>query len=264
MVFKKQKSVTAAIHFLKPSPDFSNTKPYAFKYGLESEGIPQTNMEMEEVKDISVFDMRGNEGSFTLETHGFEIIRLQSRLTYNDFFHTSRLPTYFQELEVLLGQRLGASEAKVFRHGIRKRHPTFPISTGRGYSYDQPTSVAHIDTTPGEMLNEVQRQFGAKERNGKVEWINVWKPLRGPLNDWPLVLCDGSSVNRASDLEAADLLYPDLVTENFQVYHCKTHRWYYLSNHQPDEIIVFRQASTSPKRPLGKYRTKNNFLFTVC
>ena len=245
-------TVTAAIHFLKHDSAYSDTKPYAFQYELEGDEIPRTNIETEEVKDIRVHDMRGSEQAFTMATHGFEIMPLRSELTHRDFDDASRLPVYFRELEALLKQRLGASEARVFRHGIRKRHPKFPVSTGQEYGYDQPTSVAHIDTTREELLNQVQQRLPEEERRAKVEWINAWKPLRGPLNDWPLVLCDASSVDPPSDLEAADLLYPDRVTENYQVYHREAHKWYYLSDHRPDEIMVFRQASTSKQELPGK------------
>lgn len=73
---------------------------------------------------------------------------------------------------------------------------------------------------------------------------SVWKPLKGPLNDWPLTFCDASTVQSNMDLEAADLLYPDLATENFQVYHRPEYKWYYLSNQTPSELIVFMQADS--------------------
>ena len=73
---------------------------------------------------------------------------------------------------------------------------------------------------------------------------SIWKPLKGPLNDWPLTFCDASTVQEDVDLEAADLLYPDLATENYQVYHRVEHKWYYLSSQTPSELIVFKQADS--------------------
>lgn len=245
--------VTASIHFLKSNPVFSEEKPYAFRYEIEEGPVPQSNMTMEETHGIKVCDIRNDIRNFTLERNGFEVMQIRCELSREDFLNEGKLATYFQELETTLKKRLRARKAMVFRHGIRKRHPGFPISTGEKYDYDQPTSVAHIDTTPEEMLKEVERQTGLTQKNGNVEWINVWKPLRGPLNDWPLALCDEATVTPKSDLEPADILYPDLATENFQVYHNKRHRWYYLSDHMPDEIIVFRQASTFPGGPQGEW-----------
>lgn len=72
----------------------------------------------------------------------------------------------------------------------------------------------------------------------------MWKPLKGPLNDWPLTVCDASTVDPQADLEAADLLYPDMVTENFQVYHRDTYKWFFLSQQDICEAMVFLQADT--------------------
>jgi hypothetical protein len=71
----------------------------------------------------------------------------------------------------------------------------------------------------------------------------VWKPLKGPLHDWPLAFCDASVVVPDLDLESADLLYPDLATENFQVYYRNHYKWYYLGGQGVNEAIVFTQAS---------------------
>jgi hypothetical protein len=80
---------------------------------------------------------------------------------------------------------------------------------------------------------------------------SVWKPLFGPLNDWPLALCDASTVDAANDLVEVDHVYrmPDgksgRLVENYAVYHSQRHRWYYLSEQSPDEILVFRQVDSS-------------------
>lgn len=73
---------------------------------------------------------------------------------------------------------------------------------------------------------------------------SIWKPLKGPLSDWPLTFCDASTIQKDMDLEPADLLYPNLATENFQVYHRSEQKWYYLSNQTPWELIVFKQADS--------------------
>lgn len=76
------------------------------------------------------------------------------------------------------------------------------------------------------------------------ELNSVWKPLRGPLNDWPLAVCDTKSVNASVDYEPTDLLFPQHVTENFQVHHSPNFKWYYLSDQTEDEMIVFKQSDT--------------------
>jgi hypothetical protein len=66
------------------------------------------------------------------------------------------------------------------------------------------------------------------------------------LNDWPLAVCDAAAVDKTTDLEAADLLYPDLATENYQVYYKPEYKWYYLSSHDVSELMIFKQSDSLP------------------
>lgn len=47
---------------------------------------------------------------------------------------------------------------------------------------------------------------------------SVWKPLRGPLRDWPLALCDPATVE-PDHLTAADIVFKTRATENLQVHY---------------------------------------------
>lgn len=74
---------------------------------------------------------------------------------------------------------------------------------------------------------------------------SVWKPLRGPLEDWPLAVCDARTVDTAVDLAEATILHTDYVNHNCQAHFGKQQRWYYLRNQQPDELMVFRQYDSA-------------------
>lgn len=81
---------------------------------------------------------------------------------------------------------------------------------------------------------------------------SVWKPLRGPLRDWPLALCDAASV-QANDLTPADVVFDTKVTENMQVHHDAAQKWYYLEDQDPSELLVFRQADSHHTGRVGKF-----------
>lgn len=74
--------------------------------------------------------------------------------------------------------------------------------------------------------------------------LNVWRPLFGPLQDWPLGLCDYSSIDPQRDLVPSDNIYTHLVTETYNVYHDNCHRWYFLGDMKPDELLVFKSFDT--------------------
>lgn len=110
--------IQASIHFLKPDVRHQEEKPYAFRYELGIKDVPQSNMEMEKVEGISITNIRGREHDFSLDHNGFEILRHQSALEYEDYHDPKRIPIYFRELEVLLKTSLKANKAEVFRHGV--------------------------------------------------------------------------------------------------------------------------------------------------
>ena len=69
---------------------------------------------------------------------------------------------------------------------------------------------------------------------------SLWRPLFGPLRDWPLGLCDFRSLNLANDLLSSDNILPHKVTETYNVVYNERHEWYYLKDQMPDEILVFK------------------------
>ncbi|KAK3935063.1 hypothetical protein QBC46DRAFT_424225 [Diplogelasinospora grovesii] len=239
-------TVHASLYFLQRDELHKKQRPYTFKFPPNN-GCPKSNLTHEKIDGIPVEDMRGREDQFQLEKNGFTILKVDTGLEYDDFFTHEGVNQYFRLMEEVLKTHLGASRVDLFRHCIRKRHPGYPVSDGSTYDYDQPTTVAHVDTSHEGTIDEIRRQYG-KEADEllqkRFQWINFWKPLRGPANDWPLVLCDSSLINARKDLAVSDLLYPDLATENSLLYHRGGLRWYYLSDHAPDEIIVFKQSDS--------------------
>src|SRR5260370_3559317 len=66
--------------------------------------------------------------------------------------------------------------------------------------------------------------------------VNVWRPIRGPVQDSPLALCDARSFTD-HDLIASDLVYAHVRGETSRGGYNPTHRSYYLSDMQPDEAL---------------------------
>jgi hypothetical protein len=109
--------------------------------------------------------------------------------------------------------------------------------------------VAHIDATPQDLVRQIKRRHLSDAENilsGRAQYITVWKPLRGPLHDYPLALCDRQSVDPEKDLEPQDIVDKNEVLENVHVYHRPQHRWYYLRGQEASELLIFRQADTRP------------------
>lgn len=93
------------------------------------------------------------------------------------------------------------------------------------------------------------RKVGPFHCGGKTMLIHlsVWKPIVGPVRDWPLALCSAETIDPNQDLEPCDLVYSDYVVENMQTYHHDKQRWFYLSDQMPNEAWLFLQADTQPQ-----------------
>jgi hypothetical protein len=77
----------------------------------------------------------------------------------------------------------------------------------------------------------------------------VWKPLLGPVRDWPLAYCDPTTVDVEHDLLVVDEVSRQNASELYNIHHNANHSWYYVKDQQPWEMMVFSEHdSRSPKK----------------
>lgn len=86
------------------------------------------------------------------------------------------------------------------------------------------------DLLPDEADDLLRRRFAI---------VNLWRPIRGPLLDAPLALCDAGSV-APGDLVASDLVYPNRVGETYAVAFNPAHRWFYVPAMRTDEAVLIK------------------------
>jgi hypothetical protein len=193
--------------------------------------VPQWNG-IDDPREIRIEDARGREHEFTLDRNGFALVKAPSQV--RDFYADEEVRrTYYAEVEQLLRDRLGASRVVIFDHTVR--------NAGRKDSRE-PSRRVHNDHTANSAPRRVRDHLGAdagellKQRFGIV---NVWRPIRGPVLDSPLALCDARTFTD-DDLIASDLVYPHVRGETSSVAYGPGHRWYYFSDMRPDEAILIR------------------------
>ena len=78
-------------------------------------------------------------------------------------------------------------------------------------------------------------------------FINLWRPIVGPVLDNPLALCDASSVSAIDLVKTeiqhfgeSDLRVPRHTGEIYSVRHSQRHRWFYVSAMEPGEILLLK------------------------
>ena len=86
---------------------------------------------------------------------------------------------------------------------------------------------------------------------------SVWRPLRGPNNDWPLAMCDWTTINPSTDVRINDAIRRDRVDENAILHYNEKHKWYFMKDQSVEDLTVFRNADS-----FGKRARKFNFCFS--
>ncbi len=147
---------------------------------------------------------------------------------------------YYPAVEAFLKATLKADRVVIFDHTVRKRVEGAPDLRGAGPR--QPATRVHVDQTVTSGANRVREHVPDEAEEllkGRVQVINLWRPIRGPLRDSPLAMLDGSTV-KESDLVASDLIYPNRRGETYSVTYRPDHRWFYFPEMTPDEAILLK------------------------
>jgi len=245
--------VQTSMHFLQRLERWALEKPYLLDY-VPQPPAKKSNALVEE-QGVVVEDVRGREDQFSFAENGFCIVNLEGGMKAEDFSDDDQVKAhYLPKVGEAVKKALNASRVQIYDYTVRKRDPDYPHSTGGHYAYKQPAAVAHVDTTP-ECMEQMMRTMNPAEvadsfGERRYQSVNVWKPLRGPLRDWPLALCDPRSV-ASTDLQARDTVKRDSFIETYQLHYNSGHKWYYLSDQMPNEALVFLQADSRSTGMLG-------------
>jgi hypothetical protein len=221
-----QHTTTAELHYLTRTAE----KPTRYVMDPPS-GVPGWNG-IDDPHTVLIRDARGHESEFTLDRNGFTLIKAPTAV--RDFYDPDEIKSvYYTEVERLLRNTLGASRVVVFDHNVRN---------GGRSDLPQPSRRVHNDHTVNSAPRRVRDHMGAEAEEllrHRFGIVNVWRPIRGPVLDSPLALCDAGSFTD-DDLIASDLVYQHVRGETSSVQFKPGHRWYYFSEQQPDEVILIR------------------------
>ncbi|KAF9559984.1 hypothetical protein CPC08DRAFT_637173 [Agrocybe pediades] len=202
-------------------------------------GIQEKSFTREE-KDVVVENIRGKERIATIDTAGFQFASAPAKHT--SFMNDEEIvKEYYPESIELLKKLTGASRVVLFDHTIRRRRPGMPDDHP---SRRQPVAFAHVDQTAKSAIGRVHRHLPAEEvpelLKKRFQIINLWRPINLPALDWPLGLCDYRSVSPAEDTVPVALLYDDHEGETLSVKYNPAHKWYYMYNMTPEEVVIIK------------------------
>jgi len=225
--------VDAALSYIEPTRD----KPRSLEYEPPP-GVPRMTAVYRD-HTVTIRDVRPVASALSLEREGFQLVTAASSVT--DFCDQEAVQTrYYADTVSLLEELTGASRAVVFDHTIRRRIPGAADRT-TGVPR-QPVPRVHNDYTVKSGPQRVRDFFGKDASDllrRRFSVVNVWRPIRGPIQDAPLAVADAQSVD-SDDLVATDLIYPDRTGEIYYVKFNPSHRWFYAPAMRQDEVMLIK------------------------
>jgi len=226
-------SVKATLHYLART----ERKPYLYMFE-PPEGVPAAWGELNTVTDVVVHNARRLPKPPSLDEQGFQFHVQETAVT--DFYDERQIAdVYYPELEKLLMKITGAEKVLIFDHTIR----SIPKIRDGVKGVREPTRHVHNDYTeasgPQRVRDLLPPDEAAQRLKRRFLEVNVWRPIRGPLQDAPLAVCDARSI-APGDRIAADLIYRDRTTETYSFNYSPDHRWYYYPEMAQSEAIIFK------------------------
>ncbi|KAI4157542.1 MAG: hypothetical protein LQ342_008195 [Letrouitia transgressa] len=258
----KPNDIVAEFNYYKDPGDGSPPAPAII-------GKPETYDRPEEHVRMVVHDVRGDEDKLSLDTTGFQIYRhVSAEKDFRDEDQVKRV--YYPEIEAMMKEITGASHIHIFDHTIRRQPLPQPTSAA-GSDLNQPkpnTALSdpvrrvHVDQSYAAAPDRVHRHLPADLAphllSGRFEIVNAWRPIRTIRKD-PLGIVDASSCPD-SDLLPDKLIFPDRVGETFTVKPSPEHRWCYLHEQTPEEVLVFRCFDSDEGRGRARRAPHSSFI----
>jgi len=229
--------VEGELNYLGPMTE----RPRYYAYETEA-GERRSNMAYDPHM-MRIHDLRPISSELGLDTQGFAL--LEQRSAVQDFWDDDEVRrVYYPEAERFLTEVTGASRVFIFDHLQRRRVAGLHDRTTGGPR--QPATRVHVDHTARsgpQRVRDLLPDEAEELLKGRVQVINLWRPIRGPLQDSPLAVCDARTVDPA-DLVPSDLVYRERVGETYSVTYNPAHEWYYVPEMRREQALLLKIADT--------------------
>jgi hypothetical protein len=209
--------------------------PWTYSGGTGSTFV-QSQGERDE-RRMTLHNGRRQVGEFKIDVHGFRFIDHDTKVA--SFFEDEQIKrVYYPEMEALIKAETGASRVVVFDHTLRTaddadrearkiREPVFRVHN----DYTEWSGPQRVrDLLPNEAEELLKRRFAI---------VQVWRPIRLPLEANPLAIADARSLAPA-DLVISERRYPNRVGQTYAITYNPAHRWFWFPHMRRDEAIVFK------------------------
>jgi len=197
-------------------------------------GQPQRNFG-DISQPVSIHDARGHEDEFHIDRHAFATLKgFHSSPDINWDDDATIRSNYYPEVEkILLDNVPNTSRVLLFDHTVRRANPN---------AHRSPVTRVHIDQTPKSAAERVRHHLPDEADHlltRRYRIINVWRPINGAVESFPLAFAEASSVP-STDMIGVEHRYPDRSGETAAIKYNPSHKWWFWSGIDDDERILLQ------------------------
>ena len=191
-----------------------------------------------EWRDIVVHDARPIADQINLDGEGYMLVNHETAV--EDFLDDAEVRrVYYPEMELLVAQAVGAAKVIVFDHTIRLQDEAARVAREvRG-----PVNGVHNDFTVDSARHRVRDLLPADEAEARLQKrfgsINIWRPLREPVQNRHLVICGYGDMDDAN-LIASERHYGDRIGGVYRLTYNPAQRWHYFPDMMCNEVILLK------------------------
>ncbi|HKT18343.1 MAG TPA: CmcJ/NvfI family oxidoreductase [Stellaceae bacterium] len=224
-------TIEATVNYLRDTGE----QPFTYTGGpgstdIRSGGTPDP-------RQVTIRNARPLADRFALERNGFRFLRHDTAM--RDFFDEAEIQrVYYPEMEALVKAEIGATRVVVFDHTLR----TADDEMREARKIREVVRRVHNDYTEWSGPQRV-RDLLADEADALLQHrfaiVQVWRPIRHPVETFPLALCDARSMS-PKDFVVSERRYPNRVGQTYAVTYNPEHEWYWLPRMRRDEAVIFK------------------------
>jgi hypothetical protein len=188
-------------------------------------------------RPVAMHNGRPHVKEFALERDGFRFVRHDTGM--KDFFDEAEVrSTYYREMEDLIKAESGAKRVVVFDHTLRtaddelrEKQKIREVVRRVHNDYTEWSGPQRVrDILPDEADELLKRRFAI---------IQVWRPIRHPVESTPLAIADARSV-AFDDFVISERRYPNRIGQTYAITYNPAHQWYWFPRMRRDEALVFK------------------------
>lgn len=200
--------------------------------------------------EMPIHNGRPVQDQFALDRNGFELARHTSAVKdFTDREEVDRV--YPGEVAEFVRSRTGADRVATLGWVLRR-------SADPGENASQPqAALVHCDFSVTGAVPRAKEAYAARFPDGpgyhRALLTSVWRVFTPPPQDWPLAVCDYTSVGPDDGLDnrlyfvdkIPDDLYAEMPpdapgTSGFEFHHSPAHQWWYFPDMTRGEVLFFK------------------------